>query len=222
LRSSQIATIVEMIDEIASQTNLLALNAAIEAARAGVHGKGFGVVADEVRKLADRSSNATKEINSLILTIQKTVEEAVSAMDEGASAVEKGVQRAHDAGNSLQEILQAVQMVNQRASGTLGATDRMKALSNDLVSAVDTVTAVIEENEAATKEMKAASNEVSKAIENIASISQQNSAATEEVSAASEELNAQARELNDSAAALQEMAQSMLSSVSQFKLNAGN
>ena len=68
--SQEIGDIVEIINDISEQTNILALNAAIQAAMAGDAGRGFAVVADEVQRLAERSGNATKQIEALVKTIQ--------------------------------------------------------------------------------------------------------------------------------------------------------
>jgi methyl-accepting chemotaxis protein len=217
-RSQQIGAISETIDEIASQTNLLALNAAIEAAKAGQHGKGFGVVADEVRRLADRSSQATKEIDNLIVDIQKAIAEAVAAMDESKHEVDVGVAQTGEAGQALESILKAVEVVSQRAQGSVNSAQQMGALANELSQANEVVYSVIERNDAATKEMAARSNDVMQAIENIASVSEQNNAAVEEVSAATEQMNAQTAELTTSAQSLARMSQALLDLVNQFRL----
>jgi len=217
-RSQQIGAISETIDEIASQTNLLALNAAIEAAKAGQHGKGFGVVADEVRRLADRSSQATKEIDNLIVDIQKAIAEAVAAMDESKHEVDVGVAQTGEAGQALESILKAVEVVSQRAQGSVNSAQQMSALANELSQANEVVYSVIERNDAATKEMTARSNDVMQAIENIASVSEQNNAAVEEVSAATEQMNAQTTELTASAQSLARMSQALLDMVNQFRL----
>ena len=102
--SQEIGSIVELINDISEQTNILALNAAIQAASAGEAGRGFAVVADEVQRLAERASNATKRIETLVQTIQSDTNEAVSSMEQTTSEVVAGARLAEDAGTALGEI----------------------------------------------------------------------------------------------------------------------
>jgi len=101
--SQEIGEIVELIDDIADQTNILALNAAMQAAMAGEAGRGFAVVADEVQRLAERSRNATKQIEALVRTIQADTNEAVSSMETSTAGVVEGAKLAENAGAALQE-----------------------------------------------------------------------------------------------------------------------
>lgn len=102
--SQEIGDIVSLIDDISDQTNILALNAAIQASMAGDAGRGFAVVADEVQRLAERSSSATKQIETLVRAIQNDTNEAVISMEQTTSEVVRGARLAQDAGVALEEI----------------------------------------------------------------------------------------------------------------------
>ncbi|MGD8379889.1 MAG: methyl-accepting chemotaxis protein [Gammaproteobacteria bacterium] len=102
--SQEIGDIVELINDIAEQTNILALNAAIQASMAGEAGRGFAVVADEVQRLAERSGNATRQIEALVKTIQTDTNEAVISMEHSTAGVVSGAQLAENAGSALDEI----------------------------------------------------------------------------------------------------------------------
>ncbi|MFD1745402.1 methyl-accepting chemotaxis protein [Rhizobium helianthi] len=149
--SSEISSIIGVIDEIAFQTNLLALNAGVEAARAGEAGKGFAVVAQEVRELAQRSAGAAKEIKSLI--------------GKSGDHVKQGVHLVMETGNALQHIVSQVQAVSTNVSAIVeGAREQSTGLK-EINSAVNTMDQGTQQNAAMVEESTAASHSLAKEAE---------------------------------------------------------
>ncbi|MCU7923308.1 MAG: methyl-accepting chemotaxis protein [Candidatus Thiodiazotropha sp. (ex Dulcina madagascariensis)] len=139
--SQEIGDIVELIDDIADQTNILALNAAMQAAMAGEAGRGFAVVADEVQRLAERSINATKQIEALVKTIQADTNEAVTSMEASTSGVVKGATLAEDAGEALKEIESVSQYI---ADLTGKIAQSAQGQSSQAVNVKDTMSVIQE------------------------------------------------------------------------------
>jgi methyl-accepting chemotaxis protein len=153
--SKKIMDIISVIEGIAFQTNILALNAAVEAARAGEQGRGFAVVAAEVRNLAQRSAAAAKEITTLI--------------GDSVSKVEIGSKQVNQAGETMNEIVQAVKRV----------TDIMAEIA------------------AASIQQNSGIEQVNQAIIQMDEVTQQNAALVEEAAAIAASVHDQTRKLTE-------------------------
>ncbi len=136
--SSKIGSITNVISDISEQTNLLALNAAIEAARAGESGRGFAVVADEVRELAKRTGDATSQIETMILEVQKETAASVSAMEKTQPLVENGRVLTRKTNDLLESI-------EQQASNSLKNAKLVTSSMAEQIHSLEEISKVMED-----------------------------------------------------------------------------
>ena len=148
-RSKAISGIAQTIREIADQTNLLALNAAIEAARAGEQGRGFAVVADEVRKLAERTSQATGEISSMISAIQGETQSAIVSIEAGTGQAKSGAALAQQAADSLDRINRGARETMEKVDAIAVAIDEQTRSGNAIAAHVHSIMSMAEANSTA-------------------------------------------------------------------------
>jgi len=135
-KAENIGRIINVINDIADQTNLLALNAAIEAARAGEAGRGFAVVADEVRKLAEKTMEATKEVEGAIASIQDSTRSAVQEMDDTKSRIESTADKAEESGRVLEEIVGQSRQIADMVQSIATAAEEQSATSEQINASV--------------------------------------------------------------------------------------
>jgi twitching motility protein PilJ len=151
-RSNEIGEIVRIIEDIADQTNLLALNAAIQSAMAGENGRGFAVVADEIRLLAERSTESTKQIATLVKSIQGDTYEAVVAMEDSTQEVVKGSQLADEAGRALNSIYSAVERQAKMSESIARSANEQTSVSEAVAVAMSRISEITRQTDAGTQE----------------------------------------------------------------------
>jgi twitching motility protein PilJ len=160
--SLEIGEIVELISDITEQTNVLALNAAIQAASAGEAGRGFTVVAEEVQRLAERSGEATKQIDAIVKTIQADTQDAVAAMEKSTVGVVEGTKLSDAAGQALDEIRRVSRELAELIGGISAQTQRQSASVSEVTRGMQGILKITEETTEGTKQTNVSIGQLTK------------------------------------------------------------
>ena len=167
-KSREISTIVDLISGIASQTNLLSLNASIEAARAGEAGKGFAVVAGEVRNLAEQSEHSTFNIQSLLMDIQKDIQETGNLMKAVSQTFLEQYQAVDETNEAFRVIEESVHISIHNIEALSESLTKMDVQKGDIVNSIHLIANTTSAASQSTGHVNEAINEISNAIEIIA------------------------------------------------------
>ncbi len=143
--SRKIVEMMDLINDITFQTNLLSINAAVEAARAGEHGRGFAVVANEIRSLAKRSSEASKDIQSLVRDIMERVDTGKEWVGQLENGFKKIVQTVKQVSDALSEVSLATQESSRGVEQIGQGMDEMSDVIEHNVTLVDELAGATEQ-----------------------------------------------------------------------------
>ena len=171
--SDKIGSVVKIIKDITTQTNLLALNAAIEAAHAGEFGRGFSVVADQVRVLAEQTESSTMEIQSMIKELRNSTQAAVEIMAHSQEQALLSVDKAQQAGSTIDEIVSAVSTITMMNEQIASAAEEQNVVTSEITGNAEVINNIAEEAEAGGYEVLKSNKKLIEISDKLASVIKQ-------------------------------------------------
>lgn len=198
--AQKIGSVLTVIRDVTDQTGLLALNASILAAQAGEAGRGFAVVATEIRELADRTAGSTKEISTIIASVQKVVGQAVATMADGLKSVEEGGRLAEESDAALRSII-------EKAGRSMEMSRKIDLVSQEQTKGMEQIAAAVEKISDMIRQIAVATNQHKHVSEMILAVSDRVRESSKMVKRAMSEQSAGGKSIGQSVEEVRDRAQ---------------
>ena len=177
--ASVILEMIGVINNVARQTNLLSMNATIEAAHAGEYGRGFSVVAEEIRNLAETTAENSKNISISLKTVIERIKLAADMTKNAGSSIKGIIDDVYVLASSLTDILQDIKAISQNSKSIIDTFNNLVSLTKRINSSSDTMRKNEDKIVSSMEKILILSNE------NLASINEMNIGLNEMVNTAS-------------------------------------
>ena len=166
-QSQAIGDIVASVNDLAEQSNMLGVNASIEAAKAGEQGRGFAIVAHEIKTLADQSKQATTQVRSILLDLQKAMNKAVLVAEEGGKVVETGYGQAELSGSSIRSLAQSIEESSDAAMQIATSSQQQMVGMDQIFEAMENIKQASQDNVAGTRQSEVAARNLNQLGQNL-------------------------------------------------------
>jgi methyl-accepting chemotaxis protein len=146
------------LNDLTTRMHLLSLNAAIEATRAGEQGQSFAVIAQEMRTLAMISTEATRQINNYIRTIQQEATQVAQSVEQSTQTVVTQSESVMLTGVSLDAMSEVTDQLTTLIQEICATAESQSQGSLQLMSAVNEVHRMTDEVTNHIEEMRGSVN----------------------------------------------------------------
>lgn len=155
-RSQAIGDIVASVGDLAEQSNMLGVNASIEAVKAGEHGLGFSVVAQEVKTLAEQSKQATVQVRTILMDIQKAMNQAVMVAEQSDKAVESGFNQVQTSGKTIRALAESIDESSGAALQIASSSQQQMVGMDQVAEAMENIKQASQDNVEGTRQSEQA------------------------------------------------------------------
>lgn len=162
-----------IISSIADETNLLSLNASIEAARAGESGRGFAVVAGEIKKLAEQSNTSSQEIDDTAKALMEDSTKAVELMKQMQDIIMSQSESMKETQEVVENVLSEIESSMKSIELIKASTQKLEISRNQVVSAVDELSEIAQNNVEGTKKTHQETEEVADSFRHVSESAEQ-------------------------------------------------
>lgn len=138
--AEKITSLVATIADVSLRTNMLSLNASVEAEKIGETGLGFAVVSRQIRTFADKTSKASRDIRSIVLQMQSSVNAGVMEMDRFSANMRLNSETIVETAKKLSLTISNIESIDPQFGNISQMIGELSSVAVKITQTIETLT----------------------------------------------------------------------------------